>query len=132
MIRLRIAEFVLTKSKYLSGLQCVKRLWMEEHATEYLHSSQATQSQLFVQGNEVGRLARTRFAHGKLIAGIGAGALAATRAALAEGETALFEGAFLHENVFVRCDILAQRDDGSWTLVEVKSTTQVKTHHLHD
>lgn len=123
---------MLTKSKYLSGLQCVKRLWIEEHAPEHLGAASSTQSQLFVQGSEAGRLARTRFANGKLIVGLGKAALAATQAALAAGETCLFEAAFVHNDLFVRCDVLWRRPDGSWTLVEVKSTTQVKAHHLHD
>jgi hypothetical protein len=123
---------VLTKSKYLSGLQCLKRLWIEEYAPEHFGAASSTQSQLFIQGSEVGRLARTRFPHGKLISGTGRGALAATQLALAAGESCLFEAAFVHENVFVRCDILARRVDGSWMLIEVKSTTEVKTHHLHD
>lgn len=132
MIRLRIAVFVLTKSKYLSGLQCVKRLWIEERAPEHLPAPGSTQSQLFVQGSEVGRLARTRFPHGKLIASAGKRALTETQAAIAAGETCLFEAAFVHEDVFVRCDILVRRPNGTWMLIEVKSTTQVKSHHLHD
>jgi hypothetical protein len=123
---------VLTKSKYLSGLQCVKRLWIEEHAPELLGAPGSLPSQLFLQGTEVGQLARTRFPNGKLIPGLGRGALAATQAALEMGETCLFEGAFLHDNVFVRCDVVQQRPDGTWLLIEVKSTTQVKAHHLHD
>jgi hypothetical protein len=51
---------------------------------------------------------------------------------LAAGEKCLFEAAFVHDGVYVRCDILVHRADGSWTLVEVKSTTQVKSYHLHD
>jgi hypothetical protein len=58
--------------------------------------------------------------------------VAATAAALARGATCLFEAAFLYEDVMVRCDVLVQRPDGAWTLVEVKSTTGVKRHHLHD
>lgn len=123
---------MLTKSKYLSGLQCVKRLWIEQHAPELLGQPSSTQSQRFLQGSEVGRLARTRFPQGKLIVGMGKAALAGTRAALADGTTCLFEAAFVRDGLFVRCDILWRRPDGSWTLVEVKSTTQVKAHHLHD
>jgi hypothetical protein len=130
--RLRIADSVLTKSKYLNGLQCVKRLWIEEYAPEKLGAASSTQSQLFLQGSEVGRLARTRFPDGKLIVGLGKAALVATQAALAAGETCLFEAAFVHDDLFVRADILWRRPDGAWTLVEVKSTTQVKAHHLHD
>jgi hypothetical protein len=123
---------LLTKSKYLSGLQCVKRLWIEEFASELLAHPSSTQSQLFVQGSEVGRLARTHFPQGKLIGGVGRNALAATQRALAAGETTLFEAAFVHEGVYVRCDILQQRADGAWTLIEVKSTTVVKHYQLHD
>jgi hypothetical protein len=123
---------VLTKSKYLSGLQCVKRLWIEEFASELLAQPSATQSQLFVQGSEVGRLARTHFPQGKLIGGVGRSALAATQRALAAGEPCLFEAAFVHEGVYVRCDILQQQSNGAWTLIEVKSTTGVKSYQLHD
>ncbi len=38
----------------------------------------------------------------------------------------------MHDDVLVRCDVLWQQPNGTWTLVEVKSTTQVKQHHLHD
>ncbi|MCC6455127.1 MAG: DUF2779 domain-containing protein [Caldilineaceae bacterium] len=110
----------------------MKRLWIEERAPEKLGAASSTQSQLFLQGSEVGRLARTRFPTGKLIVGLGKAALTATQAALAAGETCLFEAAFVHDDLFVRCDILWRRPDGAWTLVEVKSTTGVKAHHLHD
>src|SRR5688572_5284354 len=95
MNRLRNVVLLLTKSKYLNGLQCVKRLWIEEYAPEHFGAASSTQSQLFVQGNEVGRLARARFAQGVLINAVSVAALAATQAALAEGESCLFEAAFL-------------------------------------
>jgi hypothetical protein len=110
----------------------MKRLWIEEFAPELLAAGSATQSQLFAQGSEVGRLARTRFAHGRLIGGVGRGALAATQKALAAGESCLFEAAFVHEDVYVRCDIMERRPDGTWRLIEVKSTTRVKAYQLHD
>jgi hypothetical protein len=123
---------VLTKSKYLSGLQCVKRLWIEEYAPELLGVTSSTQSQRFVQGSEVGRLARSCFPQGKLIKAAGHAAVAATQAAIAKGEHCLFEAAFVHDDIFVRCDILWRGPDGVWTLVEVKSSTKVKGYHLHD
>ena len=123
---------VLTKSSYLSGLQCAKRLWIEAHAPHLLGPTAGVQAQLREQGREVGVLARAAFTEGRLIRGWGQAALAATHAALAAGATCLFEPAFEHAGVFVRCDILTARSDGGWTLVEVKSTTRVKQHHLHD
>lgn len=123
---------MLTKSKYLSGQQCVKRLWVEEHAPILLGPASPTQAHLRRQGSEVGKLARRHFPNGQVIGGAGRGAVAATQAALDRGATCLFEAAFLHEEVLVRCDVLVRQPNDTWTLIEVKSTTQVKRHHLHD
>lgn len=123
---------VLTKSSYLSGLQCVKRLWIETHAPHLLGSGSGVQAQLRAQGREVGVLARAQFPDGLLITGWGAGALSATQAALEAGIPCLFEAAFEHAGVTVRCDILLKGPDGGWTVIEVKSTTRAKQHHLHD
>ncbi len=123
---------VLTKSSYLSGLQCAKRLWIETHALHLLGPTSGIQAQLRAQGREVGHLARATFAGGRLISGWGQAAVDATRMALEAGATCLFEAAFEHAGVFVRCDILAAHPDGGWRLIEVKSTTRVKQHHLHD
>lgn len=43
---------------------------------------------------------------------------------------AIFEGTFEHGGV--RVDILHRRRDVRWRLIEVKSTTEVKDHHLED
>jgi hypothetical protein len=123
---------VLTKSSYLSGLQCIKRLWIEMHTPHLPGSGSGVQAQLRAQGREVGVLARKQFTDGLLITGWGASALSATQAALAAGETCLFEAAFEHAGVYVRCDILLKGPDGGWTVIEVKSTTRAKQHHLHD
>jgi predicted RecB family nuclease len=39
---------------------------------------------------------------------------------------------FEHQNVLVKVDILHRRRDGRWRLIEVKSTTDAKDHHLED
>lgn len=43
----------------------------------------------------------------------------------------LFEAAFTHAGVLVRCDILVPTDTG-WRMIEVKSSGSVKDHHLVD
>ncbi len=82
---------MLTKSKYLSGRQCIKRLWIEEQARELLGPASPTMAHLRRQGSEVGRLARAHFPQGQVIGGVGQGAVAATVAALHKGATCLFE-----------------------------------------
>lgn len=116
----------------MNGLQCRKRLWVEAYAPQHIGRASPTQAQLRAQGRTIGQRARAQFPDGLLIRATGHAALAATQAALAAGHTCLFEAAFLHNGVFVRADILRRAADGAWTLTEVKSTTQVKQHHLHD
>src|SRR5437667_9175527 len=45
---------------------------------------------------------------------------------------AIFEGAFEHQGVVVKTDILQRRKEDHWRLVEVKSTADLKDHHLED
>ena len=60
-------------------------------------------------------------------------AIRATREIVGNREvSAIFEGTFEHNGVLVRVDILHRRRDGRWRLIEVKSTTDVKEHHLGD
>jgi len=48
----------LSKSKYQSGLQCEKRLWLELHEPEEASEPSAAQELIFDRGTEVGVLAR--------------------------------------------------------------------------
>jgi hypothetical protein len=87
------------------------------------------------QGHEVGQLARQMFPGGVGVDGShGLGqAIRTTRELVANREVpAIFEGTFEHGNVLVRVDILQRRRDGRWRLLEVKSTTDLKDHHLED
>jgi hypothetical protein len=46
--------------------------------------------------------------------------------------SAIYEGVFEDAGVLVRVDVLHRRRDSRWRLIEVKSTTEVKEHHLDD
>lgn len=61
-----------------------------------------------------------------------AGAIAHTKAVLANTPTTIFEGAFVFCNILVRVDILKSNNDGTFDLIEVKSSTSVKKEHLPD
>ena len=87
------------------------------------------------QGREVGLLARTLFPGGVTVSSEGGvdKAIRVTRDLVANRKVpAIFEGAFEHGGVLVRVDVLHRRKDGRWRLIEVKSTTEVKDHHLED
>ena len=122
----------LTKSKYLSGLQCHKRLWYEENHPERASSLSRAQHRLFRQGREVGERARTLFRGGRLISARSlAESAEQTQIAIRDGVSCIFEATFIFENTLVKCDIL-QRDGDSWNLIEVKMSTSVKEEYLLD
>jgi hypothetical protein len=45
---------------------------------------------------------------------------------------AIFEGAFIFEDVLIRVDVLKRNNDGTYDLIEVKSGTSLKKEHLPD
>ena len=131
----------LSKSKFLSGVQCHRRLYLEIHQPALATPPDAAMQAILDMGTEIGVLAQQRFRGGVLVkAGFRQreAAIAETAALLQDhGILAIFEGAFEHEGVLVRVDILERVQNGegessSWRLIEVKSSTRVKDVHLDD
>jgi uncharacterized protein DUF2779 len=125
----------MTKSRFLSGLQCPKRLWWEVHEPEAPELEPAPARQfVFDQGHEVGRVAQS-YVPGGILINVPhyerERRLRETADAMRGGARALYEAAFEHAEVFVAVDIL-ERDRGGWNLVEVKSSTYVKPEHVPD
>ena len=122
----------LTKSKYLHGLQCHKRLWYEKNHPERALSLTRAEHRRFRQGREVGERARTLFRGGRLISARSlAESAEQTQIAIRDGVSCIFEVTFIFDNTWVRCDIL-QKDGDSWNLIEVKMSTSVKEEYLPD
>jgi hypothetical protein len=125
----------LSKSRFMSGLQCHKQLWWRVHepeAPEFVPD--AALQALFDQGHLVGAKAQEHFPGGVLVDahhGDFAGRVAQTQAALAAQAPAIFEAAFFVDHIFVAVDVL-ERTERGWTLVEVKSSTGVKQQFLPD
>lgn len=131
----------LSKSKYLSGLQCHKRLYLEIYQPALATPPDPSTQAILDMGTEIGILAQQRFRGGVLVKS----GFRQREAAIAETAVLLqdsmipsiFEGAFEHDGVLVRVDILerVQSSEGgssSWRLIEVKSSTRVKDVHLDD
>ncbi|MCW5799530.1 MAG: DUF2779 domain-containing protein [Nitrospira sp.] len=135
------ASYRLSKSRYLSGLQCHKRLYLEVHAPGLATKPDAATQAILDMGTDLGELARQRFPGGRLVtAGYRQSqeALAQTADLLQDPTIlAIFEGAFQFNQVLVRVDVLQRvgMDDlgrPTWRLVEVKSSTKVKATHVDD
>ena len=55
---------ILSKSRYLRGLQCPKALWLIKHRPDLRAESGKTQEVMFEKGRTVGKLARGLFGGG--------------------------------------------------------------------
>ncbi len=124
--------YYLTKSKYLNGLQCHKRLWYEKNHPGRATATSRAQKRIFNQSNEVGKLARDHFPQGCLISTTDPRESAEqTQEAMSSGIPYIFEASFIFNNIWVRCDIL-EKDSNSWKIIEVKASNEVKKEHLPD
>ena len=127
---------MLSKSRYLSGLQCHLRLWHSCFNRELASEVTPAQQALFDTGHEVGQLATRLFPDGILIREDHLhhqeAVLTTEHVLLDPNVSSIFEAAFLYHDVRVRVDILKRLDNGQWDMIEVKSSTSVKDIHLPD
>lgn len=125
---------MLSKSKFVAGYQCPKLLWKTVHEpdAEELQPT-AVLNDLFNQGHLVGARARLEWPTGHLIDGDyrDQSRVPRTRDAIAAGQTVLFEACFEQDGLFCAVDVLENNADG-WTLIEVKSSSEVKAYHYPD
>ena len=124
----------LTKSRYMAGLQCLRRIWLLVHEPP-AYEEPAPGSPLDI-GQEVGRKARLLFPGGVLVGGEPwqhAEAAARTAALMADARVpAIFEAAFEHDGIRIRVDVLERLGQGTWGLREVKSSTGLRDHHVDE
>jgi predicted RecB family nuclease len=127
-------SITISKSGFVAGCQCLKRLYWQVHEPELGGVPDAAAVAIMEQGREVGKLARQLFAGGIEVSFCDPEqAIRTTRELIANPEVpAIFEAAFENGGVLVRVDILHRRRDGRWRLIEVKSTADLKEQHLDD
>lgn len=126
----------ISKSQYCKGRKCLKRIWLYNYHRDLMAETSTFQESILTQGREVGVLAQQLYPDGELIHEDYKnldGALEHTQSAIRNNMKTLFEGAFLYNGVLVRVDILLRNDDGTYNLIEVKSSTKLKEkEHLPD
>lgn len=124
----------LSKSKYIAGCQCLKRLYFQVHQPELAAEADKSAEAVIEQGREVGMLARQLFPGGVEVGSMRLDqAIRATRELMANPEVpTIFEGVFEGDGVLVRVDALQRRKENHWRLVEVKSTSELRDHHVED
>lgn len=131
-----MTSIILSKSRFLSGLQCPKRLYLEVYHPELLPPPDSLQEALFDQGRQVGLLATKLYPGGRVVDWGKGGykrAVEETKRLLGNPHVpAIFEAAFEINALRIKTDILVRNADGTWELVEVKSGTSVKDVHMSD
>lgn len=126
---------MLSKSSFIAALTCHRKLWQ----LLWDRSSAAPRSgmdQLKMEfGTRFGEVAHCLYPGATLI-DINIRKLKRaeedTRKAIEEGADVILEATFRHEQCRVLSDIVEKQPNGTWHLIEVKSSTEVKDEHIPD
>jgi len=130
-------KHLLSKSKYLLGLQCPSLLWVAINDKEKIPEPDISAQHKFKVGTLVGELATKRFVDGiKIPDEDFIGNLKETQELLKKRKP-LFEAGFKvdfdkENEIFSRVDVLVPIRTDEWDIVEVKSGTKVKDVNLED
>jgi hypothetical protein len=123
---------LLSKSKYISGLQCPKLLWTQINEPESIPELDTVTQYLFDQGHQVGEYAKQLFPGSISIPQDDfMENIRKTKELLAERKP-LFEAGILSGQIYSRIDILNPVNEDEWDIIEVKSSTSVKDVHIDD
>ena len=123
----------LSKTRFKSGLQCEKKLWLEH--TESIEPTPLTDANLlnFDRGREVELKAREQFEDCRLIESFRIeDAANETSTVLTSSVRHITQAAFIHDSLHVRVDILQRNETGTWNLIEIKMSGEVKKEHIPD
>ncbi len=127
-----MASQLLSKSKYLNGLQCPKLLWVQFHEPERIPETDPVTQYIFDQGHLVGELAKKLFPSGfdlptdDFIDNI------RQAKTLFERRKPLFEAGIMAGKIYSRVDVLNPVNEDERDIVEVKSSTSIKDVHIDD
>ncbi len=122
---------LLTKSKYLLGLQCPRWLWVAMNDPSRLPPTDDAIQYKFDEGSKVGELAQSLFPGGVdcQVEGF-MESIAKSKSMLGSGKV-LFEAGFMAGRCYSRADMLVPVD-GMWDIIEVKMGTSVKDINVED
>jgi len=122
---------LLTKSKYLAGLQCPRYLWALIHDKGKIPDPDVSAQFKFDEGTKVGELATKLFPEGINVPFEDFKDNLEKSKDLLKEKKPLFEAGFRAGDCFSRADILVPVGN-KWDIIEVKSGTSVKEVNVHD
>lgn len=127
----------LSKTRFVTGLQCMKALYYSCYHYEYRDELTEEQKQIFQRGTDIGIEAQKLYPGGILVEeGYRQIKKALERTADlvkdAEPGTVIYEAAFGYNDINIRADIIKMNEDNTWDLMEVKSSKLVKKVNIED
>lgn len=122
----------ISKSDYVLGLKCPNALWFKK----FRRDLQVDMNQAILdRGTEIGILAQSRFPDGTTITAKPweAAAVQQTQSAICAGAPYIYEATLATDTgEYCAADILRNNNDGTWDIIEVKSTTRPHDYHIID
>ena len=125
---------LITKSKYMIGLQCPKYLWMMFHDLDKIPEFDLATEYIIQQGNIIGQLAKKLFPKGVDLPEEGKDFklnIQKTQELLKKRKI-IFEAGIVAGALYARADVLVPVGKDEWDIIEVKGSTKVKEEHIHD
>lgn len=128
--------YLLTKSKYIRGLQCEKALYLEVHNPKLARFSPET-LQKFRDGRTFEKRCKDTFPGGVDISRqlgyqMSRYPLLTAQLLRQEGEVTLFEAGFLYDDVLVLADVVRKHADGRVEIFEIKNSLSVTDTFRND
>ena len=127
---------LLSKSKYVRGLQCDRALWLDVHNPRLARYT-AEQMRRFDRGREFEYAFKDTFPNGVDISlemkrNVDAYPERTTQLLEKEEEVDIFEAGFQYDDVLVLADVVHKNADGSLDIYEVKSGTALSDTYRND
>jgi hypothetical protein len=126
-------KIYLSKSRFMAGMQCPKRLYLTVHPPE-MPEEDGGESLPILNGYAVGDMACKLYS-GVMVEydqGLSAAIKETSRLVADASVQRIHEATFSFDNVLVRVDLLERGINSGWILTEVKAATSVKEYYLND
>jgi hypothetical protein len=126
---------ILSKSRFVSGSQCEKKLFFDINRKDLKQSVPAKLQAIFDTGHQIGKLAHKVFPGGQdatpEIQGDFSSSIEKTLKWIEEGVQTIYEATFSKDGGFAALDILHHVNGQRWA-IEVKSSTSVHDYYITD
>jgi len=125
----------ISKSRYVSGVQCEKKLYYDLFRKDLKLPISEQQQELFSSGHFIGHLAQQLYPNGKDATPENysdfSHSFESTKQWINDGVETIYEAAFFYDDVMAALDILHHQNGERWA-IEVKSSKDVKDYHITD